>query len=294
MNQIGIMQGRLSPPVAGRLQAFPWKSWEEEFEHARACGFDTIEWLFEADGYKQNPIWTEAGLEKIRRQVALTGVQVRSLCADYFMSHPFFRVSEKERMQSVAVLSQLINRAARVGISVILVPALEVSEIRTEAEKAKLLDSLNKPLALAAAHDVRLGLETELPAPEYSDLIERASHPALGAYYDTGNATAKGFDIAADIRRLSPFLCGVHIKDRKRDGPSVLLGHGSTDFSAFFEAIVRIKYKDVFVLQTALSEDYIGVATAHLEFVHLALAEHKYSPRQRLDDANSTIGKIDA
>jgi sugar phosphate isomerase/epimerase len=197
-------------------------------------------------------------------------------------------------MQNVAVLSNLIGRAASMGVLVILLPVLEVSEVQTEGEKTQLLDSLSEPLALAAENGIRLGLETELPAPEYSDLIERASHPALGAYYDTGNATAKGFDIAADIRRLSPFLCGVHIKDRKRDGPSVLLGHGSTDFSAFFEAIVRIKYKDVFVLQTALSEDYIGVATAHLEFVHLALAEHKYSPRQRLDDANSTIGKIDA
>ena len=67
MNQIGIMQGRLSPPVAGRLQAFPWKSWEEEFDHARLCGFDTIEWLFQADRHEENPIWIGTGREKIRR-----------------------------------------------------------------------------------------------------------------------------------------------------------------------------------------------------------------------------------
>ena len=35
MNAIGIMQGRLSPAEAGRLQAFPFASWEEEFHRAR-------------------------------------------------------------------------------------------------------------------------------------------------------------------------------------------------------------------------------------------------------------------
>ena len=45
-NDIGIVLGRLSPPVAGRLQAFPWASWAEEFGLARACGFATLEWVF--------------------------------------------------------------------------------------------------------------------------------------------------------------------------------------------------------------------------------------------------------
>jgi len=107
----------------GRLQAFPWKSWEEEFRHARACGFNTIEWLlFEADGYEQNPIWTDSGLEKIHRLIASSGVQVRTLCADYFMTHPFFRVLENDRAVTVAVLNNLIVQAAKVGIVIILLP----------------------------------------------------------------------------------------------------------------------------------------------------------------------------
>src|SRR6266404_9886388 len=102
------------------MQAFPWKSWEEEFCYARACGFDIIEWLFEADDYQQNLIWTKTGLQKIRREIVASGVQVRSVCADYFMAHPFYRVTEKERIQSVTVLKKLIIRAARLGIGVIL------------------------------------------------------------------------------------------------------------------------------------------------------------------------------
>ena len=30
-NRVGFMQGRLSPPVDGRIQAFPHDQWHEEF-----------------------------------------------------------------------------------------------------------------------------------------------------------------------------------------------------------------------------------------------------------------------
>lgn len=266
------MQGRLSPPVPGRLQAFPWSSWEEEFSRARACGFDIVEWLFEADRYEQNPIWTRTGVERIGRHIADTGIQLRSVCADYFMAHPFFRVTEQERAQSVAVLTGLVARAATVGVRTILLPVLEASEIRTDLEKVQLLDSLAEPLTLAAAHGIRLGLETELPASEYRDLVEQGNHPALGVYYDTGNAAAKGYDIAADIRTLKPFLCGVHIKDRGHGGPSVLLGQGAADFESFFHVLAEVVYTGPLVLQTAFGENYLDVAQTHLMFVKDYLA----------------------
>jgi len=271
---IGIMQGRLSPPVPERLQAFPWSSWEQEFSNASACGFDAIEWVFEADGYQQNPIWTEAGVERIQQRVTATGVQVRSVCADYFLAHPFFRVSEQERAQSVNVLGELIAQAARMGVRTILLPVLEEAEICTDAERAQLLDSLRGPLSLAATCAIRLGLETELPAPEYRSLVEQANHPALGIYYDAGNAAAKGYDIAADMHTLGPFLCGVHIKDRKRGGPSEFLGQGDADFGAFFQVLTEMGYTGPVVLQTAFGEDYLGIAKAHLEFVRA-----RFSPK---------------
>jgi hexulose-6-phosphate isomerase len=271
MYSIGIMQGRLSSPVPGRPQAFPHASWEAEFQRARVCGFDTIEWLFEAERYEQNPLWEDAGLEKIRQQVRSTGVQVCSVCAHYFMLHPFFRVSEQERKQSIAVLCRLICQAAALGIDTILLPVLETTEIRTEAEAAQLLDSLQEPLALAKEHDIRLGLETELPASQYRDLIEAANSPQLGVYYDTGNATAKGYDIVADIRLLKPLLCGIHIKDRKRGGGSTFLGQGDTPFAAFFETLAEIGYTGRLVLETPTGEDAVSIGKTHREFIRSLL-----------------------
>lgn len=267
MNELGIMQGRLSPPVERRLQAFPWNSWEKEFAHARACGFDAIEWLFEAEDYEQNPLWTDAGVEKIQSLADETGVVVRSVCADYFIAQPFFRVGESERLRSVAVLNQLISRAAQLGIKVILVPILEENELQNEKEKVQLLESLRGPLELAGAHGIRLGLETELPATEYKELIEQGDHPALGVYYDVGNATARGYDPAADVRILSKHLCGIHIKDRKRNGPSVLLGQGDVNFSECFTALAEARYTGLLILQTAFGDDFLSIAKTHLSFV---------------------------
>lgn len=268
------MQGRLSPPPHGRLQVFPWGSWQEEFQSARDYGFDTIEWLFEAEGHESNPIWTREGVDRIKQLEFASAVKVRSLCADYFMAHPFFRVREEEKRTSINVLKRLILQGAEVGMQVILVPVLEVSEVRTEDEKTQLLESLKTPLGLAATFGIKLGLEMELPAGEYRELIERCNHPSLGAYYDVGNATARGYDSAADIQLLGSLLCGVHIKDRKRKGPSVLLGQGDVPFSNLFTKLAEVKYTGPLVLQTAFGDDSIGAAKTHLNFVrqHVELA----------------------
>src|SRR5688572_25866868 len=124
MSRLGIMQGRLSTRLPGRLQAFPWDTWEQEFSSAQACGFDSIEWLLTSERHEQNPLWTDAGLASIRARSAATGVQVRSVCADYFITRPFLRVSPVERLDSLAVLERLIAQSAALGAEVVLVPAL--------------------------------------------------------------------------------------------------------------------------------------------------------------------------
>ncbi len=266
-NSIGIVQGRLSPPVPGRLQAFPSRTWREEFGRARTCGFASLEWVFEADNYEQNPIWTQEGVVAIRRQIDETGVRVDSICADYFMTHPLFGAAERDRQETTSVLEQLIRRGAAAGARTVLIPVLETAEIRSRRDRIELLESLRRPLELAAAHRLRLGLETELPAEEYRKLVEAASHPALVVYYDVGNATAKGFDVASDVRILGPHLGGVHIKDRRRGGPSVPLGRGDVDFAAFFDALAESGYKGPLILQPATNADFLGAAATNLEFV---------------------------
>ncbi len=275
MNQIGIQQGRLSPPSASRLQSFPWQTWQQEFENARQCQIDLIEWLFDADNFEQNPIWKPDGIRDINACVQATGVGVLTCCASYFMAHPFFRVAEHDRRASIQVLNQLILKAVQVDLRTILLPVLEVSEIRTPEEKEQLLESLREPLRLAGDHGIQIGLETELPADEYLALVQAGGSRSLGVYYDTGNNTARGYTISSDARTLAPYLVGVHIKDRKRGGPNVPLGSGDADFDGFFQVMRETGYPGPMIMETIFGPDYLGMAARHMTFVkdHLTRSE---------------------
>src|SRR5690348_2897727 len=105
--RIGVIQGRLSPRPAGKLQEFPWQSYAAEFSKAARLGLHSIEWIFEAPRFEQNPIWTDEGREEIRELVACTGVCVQSVCADYFMVHKLAGAPPRELGQNCDVLAEL-------------------------------------------------------------------------------------------------------------------------------------------------------------------------------------------
>ena len=54
------MQGRLSPIVDGRIQAFPWDHWRAEFPAAEGLGLGLVEWTLDHERLGQNPLMTPA------------------------------------------------------------------------------------------------------------------------------------------------------------------------------------------------------------------------------------------
>jgi L-ribulose-5-phosphate 3-epimerase len=269
--QLGIMQGRLSPARA-RPQSFPWESWQAEFDRARFHGFDLIEWVFDAVRYEENPIWTEAGLAQIRERTRSSGVSVETICADYFVQHPLLRAAQAERDHHIEVLNALVTRASQLGARVVVIPVLEVGEIQNVEEQVVLLECLRRPLTLARAVGVRLAVESNMPADRYLQLITQAGQPALGICFDTGNRTALGSDIVADIGRLAPYVCGVHIKDRLLNGPNVPLGEGAAPFDKFFSRLAVSGYSGPLILETTVRDDYEYHARRNLDFVRSRLS----------------------
>ena len=67
---------------------------------------------------------------------------MRSVCADYFMPHPFFRVPAAERSRSVAMLERLIERAAR-----------ETGRDRVALRRANMVRSFPYRTATGAVYD---------------------------------------------------------------------------------------------------------------------------------------------
>lgn len=247
--RIGVMQGRLSPRPAGKLQEFPRAHYAEEFPKAARLGFHSIEWIFEAPGFETNPIWTAAGREEIRGLIAESGVRVQSVCADYFMVRRLAGEAAAALGENRDALSELIVAAHAVGADRILLPLLETSAVDTPELAREVVESLKHVAPVAERYGVTLGLEMEIAGVEYARLIESVASPQVRAYYDTGNSTAQGFDIAEDIVPLLPLLHAVHIKDRVRGGGSQPLGTGDTNFQGFFPRLFRAGFHGDFVLQ---------------------------------------------
>jgi hexulose-6-phosphate isomerase len=273
VNRIGIMQGRLLPVIDGRIQAFPWQHWPEEFTTAQRLGFDSIEFVFEGPNHERHPLLTADGVEDIRRRIEAAGVGVSAVCADYFMSNPLFRGSHGERRERLDTLAQLVAGADQVGAGCVEIPCVDASSLASIDEENTLLAALAEVAPQAQALGIRLVLETDLPPERFRRLLERAAF-VLGANYDTGNSASLGYDPRIEIPLLGDRITNVHVKDRARGGSTVPLGDGATDFEAVFDQLAAIGYTEAFILQTARDPDDVGVARRYLGMVRQWVHEH--------------------
>lgn len=265
--RVGVMQGRLSPRPSQRLQAFPHQTWPEEFAQAKSIGFSYIEWIYEAERAAENPIASRAGRTAIRACAAATGLPVASVCADYFMVHRLAGGTAQARAEHAAALAELVRWTRELGATRILLPLLETSAVGTPELVREVTESIQRICPVLDECNVALGLEMEIPGKDYAAVIRGVGHDKVRAYYDTGNSTAQGFDIASDIVPLLPFLEAVHLKDRLVSGTSQPFGHGAANFAGFFGVLAASGYRGDFLTQHHFDAEPELSAADSLSFV---------------------------
>lgn len=249
MNRIGILQGRLLPKNKNKLQVFPNQTWREEFEVAQEIGFSSMEWLFHA---RSNPILRAAGQKEMMELSAKTGVAVSSVCANHFnASNDLFYLEGP-------VLAKLIDACEAINCRTILLPIFDRPWVPVIS---KILPHMLQ------GHNITIGVETSLPAYRLAGLMEYIDQPNIGVYYDLGNSITFGYNAADDIRRLSKWLVGIHVKDKNRAGENVILGTGLVNFPECFQALKEINYQGDYILETCMGDNPIEVAKQHLNFV---------------------------
>ena len=264
---LGIMQGRLSPKEPARLQSFPWDSWLDEFERARAIGFHAIEWLVDGDRDEENPLWSAAGRRRIQAATAATGILVPTMCAHCFIDGRLGHPKAAVRAIASERLAGLMERGRDVGITIVVIPAMDAASLKNAAVRARTLDTLTAVLARTTNLGVRLALESDLPAADLAGLINAVStSSALGVCYDVGNATSFGYDAAAELVQLGARVAEIHIKDRRRGGGSVMLGEGDTPFAAVADTLRRLDWSGPVVLETPVGDDWEAAAMVHHRF----------------------------
>jgi hexulose-6-phosphate isomerase len=249
--KLGIMQGRLSAPEAGRFQSFPMSAWRDEFALAAAAGLDTIEWIYDAYAEDVNPLATDSGIREIKCLCERHGVAVESVCADWFMDFPLVRVDRDQARERWLRLAWLLRQCAELNVNRVVLPFVDASAIRDMDDAARVASGINSLASLIELTRVEVHLETSLLPADFQSLLALTDHPGIKVNYDAGNSASLGYRPRDEFAAYGARVGSVHLKDRRRGAGSVPLGAGDTDFSALFECLGAMNYSGDFILQVA-------------------------------------------
>jgi hexulose-6-phosphate isomerase len=263
--EIGIMQGRLSPRIDGKIQAYPVNTWQKEFEIAKEIGYSGIEWIVEKP-LEINAMMSKSGITEIKEIISKTGVKIDYVCADIFMQQPLVRMSQEIKEENKDILKDILLNAKEVGAICVEIPFVDASSIKGESEKNELISCMQEAFELAKEIGMQISLETDLNPTSFKELLERINLNHVQANYDIGNSASLGFDPVEEIDAIGSRILNVHIKDRKLGGTTVPLGTGDADIRLSLSRLSEINYLGGITIQAARGTDDIEVAKSQLKY----------------------------
>jgi hexulose-6-phosphate isomerase len=269
-NEIGIMQGRLSPRIDGKIQAYPASTWQKEFEIAQEIGYAAIEWIIEKP-VETNALMTDSGKAEIKKIIASTGIRIDYVCADIFMQQPLVRMTKDSKSQNKEYLSAILKNAKEVGAIGVEIPFVDNSSIKSENEKLEFIDVMQDAFKLAKDLDLKLSLETDLPPIEFRELLESIDLDHVQANYDIGNSASLGFDPREELEAYGLKILNVHVKDRKLGSTTVPLGTGNANINFVLQKLQEIGYRGGLTMQAARGENDVETAKEQLKYVRTLL-----------------------
>lgn len=131
----------------------------------------------------------------------------------------------------------------------------------------RVVEVLKQLVPRAEEKEIALGLENTLTADQNLEIIERVGSKWVQVYYDVGNSTHYGYDVAQEIRQLGKErICEIHLKDWATPvfgGPE-----GEVNWEEAAGACRQIGYDKWYVLETSGREDrFFEDMQANVKFV---------------------------
>ncbi len=253
---LGIMSGRLSLPIDNQIQAFPHKTWRDEFALAKSYGFDCIEWVYEDRNKSENPILSDSGINELKLLSKKTGVSINSIVADNFMFEKFFG-DEKNVNDSCKSLLMLIDQVNKAEIRLLELPIMGEASLAKKKARDQALEYLKPMVEYAKEKNIEIIFELDLKPDIFIDFINRLESDNVGINYDMGNSAMFGYDPKVEISLYKDLIKNVHIKDGVYKGSTVPLGKGDTNFPLVFRLLREINYNGDYIFQAA-REDLFG------------------------------------
>lgn len=274
MAKIGFMQGRLSPLVDGKIQAFPWLYWQSEFELAKIYGFELMEWTIDLDRLTENPLMTSAGRQRIEELSNQFGITVYSLTGDCFMQAPFWKVSGNQKRSRLEQMQEVLIAAASLEIKYVVVPLVDNGSLENQRQIDNLYQGIASIQPILRDGNLKIVFESDFCSDALLKLISDLNSKYLGINYDIGNSAALGYDPEVEIAAYGAYINNVHVKDRLLQGTTVPLGQGNANLPLVFKLLKQANYQGQYILQTAraTNDDHAEVLCQYRDLVKQLIA----------------------
>lgn len=265
------MQGRLSKPVDGKIQAFPWNAWKDEFYIGAEIGFKNIEWTIDLDDcLYDNPIMNDQGRNEIINLVQKTNCIVSSITADCIMLAPFWKAQTVEQFEShKKIADTVVTAAMKAGVEILVFPAVDQGRITERSEEKILIDFIEKRSQFFLDHGMKVAIESDYEPDRLRKFINHFDARYFGVNYDMGNSASLGYEPSKEFQLYGDRIINVHIKDRLLHGTTVPLGLGVADIQYVLEELKPEYYSGNWIFQPARSHNGHDVDTMknYIEYI---------------------------
>ncbi len=249
--KIGILQGRLTKQKK-KIQQFPANNWEKEFQMINNLKIQNMEWTVDNYGYNKNPLNLEHKHKKIKSLCKKNKIKINSVTADFFMEKPFWK--NRNKSYYLKKIEDLIINCSKLKIKYIILPLVDNSSLKNLRQQSKVIRELKKFGAILKKKKVEILFESDFNPKKLLKFIKLFNNSSFGINYDSGNSANLGFNVLNEFNAYGKYIKNIHIKDRLKYGPSVRLGYGDVKFIDLFNQIKKIKYKGIFIFQSARSK----------------------------------------
>jgi L-ribulose-5-phosphate 3-epimerase len=263
---LGVMQGRLSPQIGSKIQAFPKSFWKAEFFLAEAIGAECVEWTLDFEDIYENPIISDTST--VLDIKMLTNVAIPSLTYDVGMQKPLV-VDGLIDVNQVELLGLVLDKIKKVGVEILVLPLVDNSSIKNNNDLDLYITVLKEIAQKYLTPNLKIAIESDFPPNKLIKFINKIDTPFIGINYDTGNSSAIGFDFYEEMISLKSRILNIHIKDRKLNGPTVALGKGSAPLEKQVKYFKNELPNVNLILQPARSEcgNDVGLIEDYLKFL---------------------------
>ena len=248
----GVMQGRLSPRVGKKIQAFPEKNWSKEFKYLKKLNINLIEWTLDYKNLKKNPLLTFKGKKKIKYLKKKYSVVINSITCDCFMQRPFWKI--EKNLKIINNLKEIILCAGELNIKLIIIPLVDKGAIENTRQLENLIKICSNLEEYLGKHKVKIIFESDFNPKKLAKFIKKFNSQYFGINYDVGNSASLDYDINQEFKNYGKYIYNVHIKDRKKYGNTVRLGCGNANFKQLYKNLKKMNYHGNLILQTARSK----------------------------------------